>query len=168
MASWTILKTGIGASAQVSMAAKQLKIALSDPRAAKIDADNGQALISQEVNLKSGIRYTVLARVNVTSGNVTMDMENITGFEAQSNNLTDTWELLRFSFEATGNETDQLKFIAGADNTTFFVDDVHIYEEASWTFGDGVRADGTACNNNRSWWESNVHVHRYWLYHQAR
>jgi len=112
---------------------------------AKVEADTDESLDSETFQLISGTRYTVLARVNVDTEDTTVDMDLIGSnpFETQTTQFTDKWELLRYTFIATSDETAQLTFSANHDNTIFFVDDVHIYRgTGTWNFVVGGLTDG--------------------------
>lgn len=106
----------------------------------QVDSDNTDIVASQVFDLAADNQYTVLARVYVVSGTVEMQLDNI-GF-TQANQYTGKWELLRHTFVPTGDTTDQIKIVTTSDDTSFYIDDVHVYQDGSWDISSGGLTDG--------------------------
>ena len=107
----------------------------------RLDGDTNEGVESETFDIVQGISYTAIARVHAITGTVEM-RSNISGFEVQSTQFNGKWELLRYSFVATTDQTVQLEFAASVNNTSFQVDDVHVYKGGAWTFGFGGLNDG--------------------------
>lgn len=112
----------------------------------QVDSDDTDIVASQVFDLAADNQYTVLARVYVVSGTVEMQLDNI-GF-TQANQYTGKWELLRHTFAPTSDITDQLEIVTTSDNTTFYVDDVHVYQDGSWDISPGGLTDGQVAAGN--------------------
>ena len=111
-------------------------------QSAKLDGNTNDSLTSEAFDLVSGEDYTIVARVNVVSGTVNMSLTGVSGFTTQSSNFNNAWELLRHSFTATSSGSAQLDFAATVDDTSFFVDDVHVLQGGEWNFISGGLTDG--------------------------
>jgi hypothetical protein len=103
----------------------------------QLDGNENDSVLSETFDIVEGISYTAVARVYVISGTAEM-RSDITGFEAQSTQSTGKWEYLRYGFSVSTPDTVQLEFAAAEDDTSFYIDDVHVFKGGAWNFGTDI------------------------------
>lgn len=116
-----------------------------------VNGNRGSGLESQSFNLTGAttdapIMYTAIARVKVLSGSARMELVegqsplSIDEFRAEDPAIAEAnslvWQTLRVDFSLTDDITDlRLQIVSNSFDSTFYVDEVHLYEGGSWTSG---------------------------------
>lgn len=97
-------------------------------------ANNGETLNSSPMDLVNGETYTVIGRVFVVSGQVSMHFDTVAEFGTAPTTagITGKWLTLRRDFTATSNHNDVLLQFEAIGASQFYVDDVSVVTGAEW------------------------------------